>query len=502
MKAMLLALFTLLLANPLWAAKAGVVSKPMGAEATLTVAARYVDQIFVSTLAELRSVASTPEAKQADWYGIKRYLKQLEADLPGVYFFVLPNGNYYSAALDYTNLNLSDRAYFKSLFAGRAVKGYPLYSRSSGKKSALLAVPITVDGKVTGAIGASVFLDDLHARLNRDLALPNGYTWFVLDAKGKTLLDKDSDFIFMNALTQGSKSLRTAVAKALQHESGSLSYELNGIPRQGYYRKLPSMGWWMFLVKTGATDIQVPPQLELSLGRFVPDLQHGLDQIDASLARLVKGSRLNATDDRAIRRLLDAVLQENPYVVEAAFVDRKGVLRQIEPSEYKNFEDVDISSQEHVIALRKSRKPVFSSGFMSVEGFLAVDLARPLYDANKAFIGSISLLIRPKLLVDPLLKKSTVPKDYELWIMQPDGMIVYDQDKDEIGRMLFSDPLYAGYDSLLALGKQIATQDAGKGSYIFVARDATKKAIKNAVWQTVCLHGRVWRVVLNYRPYD
>jgi hypothetical protein len=355
---------------------------------------------------------------------------------------------------------------------------------------------------VVGAIGASVFLDDLHAKLNRDLALPSGYTWFVLDGKGKTLLDKDSDFIFMNALTQGSPSLREAVSQALKHDSGAISYELNGVPRNGYYRKLPEMGWWMFLVKTEASEIRVPPQLKLSLDRFVPDLQDGLNRIDASLAKLLQGNRPDVTKDHEVRHLLRAVLKENSCVVDAAFVDRQGVLRQIEPGEYKNFENVDISSQAHVMALRKTRQPVFSGGFMSVEGFLAVDLARPLYDAGNHFAGSVSLLIRPELLIDPLLRKSTVPSDYELWIMQPDGMIVYDQDKAEIGRMLFSDPLYADSRSLLELGKNIAAQESGKGSYIFLARGAKEKAIKNVVWRTVRLHDRVWRVVLAYRPYD
>ncbi|MDZ7821883.1 MAG: hypothetical protein U5N26_08760 [Candidatus Marinimicrobia bacterium] len=63
--------------------------------------------------------------------------------------------------------------------------------------------------------------------------------------------------------------------------------------------------------------------------------------------------------------------------------------------------------------------------------------------------------IRPELLVEPLLRNSKVPEDDELWIMQADGMTVYDQDTEEIGRMmLFSDPAYAHYESLLVLGRK------------------------------------------------
>jgi hypothetical protein len=501
MKAIHSLLLTFMLISSVWAAKPSDGALIAGPETTINVAAHYVDNIFVNTLVALELIATTPEAQSGDWSGIKRYLKRLEAGLPGAYFFVLPNGNYYSVALDYTNLNLGERAYFKSLLAGNQVKGFSIYSRSSGKKSALMAVPIVADNKVIGALGASIFLDELHARLNRDFALPPGYTWFVLDATGNTILHKESDYIFMNALAQGSKSLQEAVSKALKNESGEVQYVLGGV-RHAYYRKLPSMGWWMVLARIEGEEVQAPPLLNLSLDRFAQDLQARLNQIDGSLAELIESNKSIVDKEGGIRKLLRSIINENPDVVDASFVDDKGVLRQIEPSDYKNLENADVSMRDHVIAMLNTRHPVFSSGFSSFEGFLAVELARPLYDDKKNFLGSISAFIRPELLIDPLLKKSVTPPDFELWIMQPDGMIIFDQDKEEIGRMLFSDPLYADYVSLLDLGRKISSEPTGKGSYIFLAPGTKEKVIKNAVWQSVRLHGREWRVVLAYRPYE
>lgn len=494
-------LLACMLVGSAWGAKPAESPRTAGPETTLNAAVHYADSIFVHTLSSLELIASTPEAKNKDWNGIKPYLKQLEAGLPGIYFLVLPDGNYYSVALDYTNLNLADRAYFKSLMAGNQVKGFPIYSRSSGKKSALMAVPIVRDDKVIGALGASVFLDELHARLNQDLALPPGYIWYVLDAGGNTMLHKDGDFIFMNALTQGGQSLREALSEALKHESGAMQYVLGDV-RHAYYRKLPSMDWWMVMAETGDEAFQVPPQLTLSLDRFVQDLQNRLNQIDGSLSKLIEKNQSNIEKEGGIRRLLASFINENPDVVDASFVDGNGFLRQIEPSEYKNLENADISKRDHVIAMLKTRMPVFSSGFPAFEGFLAVDLAHPLYDGRKNFVGSISAFIRPELLIDPLLKKSVIPAGHELWIMQPDGMIIYDQDKEEIGRMLFKDPMYADYANLLELGRQIASKPAGKGSYIFVAAGTKEKVIKNMAWQTVRLHGREWRIVLAYKPYE
>lgn len=501
MKALSPLLFALLLFSLACASKPPTSSPVAGPETTLNASAHYLDHIFMETLASLELIAATPEAQRGEWSGIKPYLERLEARLPGVYFYVLPDGNYYSLALDYTNLNLSDRAYFDSLFAGNEVRGFPIYSRSSGKKSALMAAPIVVDGRVTGALGASVFLDDLHARLNRELALPSGNTWFVLNEEGDVMLDRDRDFIFMNPLAQGSPSLRQGVAEALKNESGAFQYESQGF-KSAHYRKLPEMNWWMFLARTEGEEPPAPPKLRLSLERFVPELQARLTRIDESSAELIETADVTLGEERYVRDLLDAIVRENPSLVSASFVNAEGVLRFIQPADYRNFEDTDISGQEIVAAMRDDPKPVLSPAFTAAEGFMAVDIARPLFDDQGRYAGFISALIRPRLLVEPILRDRAVPEDYELWIMQTDGVILYDQNEEEIGRNLFTDPLYADHESLQKLGGEISAAPSGEGSYIFASPETGRDVIKNAVWQTVRLHGREWRVVLAYRPYE
>ncbi len=472
-----------------------------GPETTLNAAAHYLESIFENRLASLELIALTPEARSGDWKGLRQYLERLESRTPGTYFYVLPDGNYYSLALDYTGLNLFDRPYFESLFAGNPVRGYPIHSRSSGRKSALMAAPILDEGQATGALGASIYLDDLHQSLNRAFALPENYTWFVLDSEGNTMLDRDRDFIFMNAITQGSPSLRDAVTEALQHESGAVSYELGGI-RHAHYRKLSRMDWWMFLAQIQPMDSPPSEQQTLSLDRFVPALQRRLNEIDGALAASIEKHPVSVESEGSVRSLLAAIIDENPEAITVAFIDSRGVLRQNAPADYRNFENVDISDQTHVKTMLNNPMPMLGGAFTAIEGFPAVSLARPLYDEKKAFVGYISVLVRPELLFESLLRKSTIPEDYELWVMQTDGLILYDQDEEERGRMLFSDPLYADFESLLALGREIVARPSGKGNYIFAAPITEEKVIKTALWQTVSLHDRQWRVVLAYRPYE
>lgn len=475
-------------------------SEPM--KSVLNTATHSLDYLMSNTLASLELIAMTPDAKNGEWKDIKPYLMNLQQRLNGVYFYILPDGNYYSVDKDFTNLNLSDRAYFNSLFAGKQVKGFDIYSRSSGKKSALIASPIFVDGKVSGALGASVFLDDLHRRLNCQMALPEDYTWFVVNSDGKTMLDRDSDFIFMNVLTQGSRSLKDGMDKALNNTAGSMEYEMGGVVRHAIYQKLPNLDWWMILARIEGGDVTPPVKLELSLKQFVPQLQDTLNKIDATLSRGL-GKKQGGLDNEAeIRNLLADIISGEPAVITASYIDLKGILRYIEPREYKNVEGSDISPQEHVIGMMKKPEPVFSQGFTAVEGFTAVVIAHPIPGSGKGYNGSINLILRPEFIVEPLLKNLSIPPEYELWIMQTDGRIIYDPDSDEIGRMLFSDPLYTDYESLQQLGQKIAANPSGVGEYIFEAPGRKEKVIKTASWDTVKLHRREWRVVLTHRPYE
>lgn len=502
MKTIIALLFSFLIVSSLWAQMPKQRITDTDLNTTLNGAANHLDSIFTNALTSLELIAAGPEAKSADWKKIKARLEKITPNLPGVYFFVLPDGNYYTVTKDYTKLNLSDRAYFKSLFAGNQVKGYPIYSRSSGKKSAVVAVPIMVDKRVIGALGTSIFLDDLYTQLDRDFAISKNYTWFVLDNKGDTMLDQNNDIVFTNIFMRVNKTMQETLSQALTtKKSGTIQYDQKGL-KYAYYRKLPNMPWRIILVDTDSSKIQAAPLLNISLKRFVPDLQKRLDTIDDSTSALIKTSNFDINNEVEMRKVLVSILEKNHDVIETAFIDLKGVMRYIEPRDYKNFEGTDISTQEHVATLRKNKIPVFSSSFKAVEGFLAADLAYPVYDSQKNLIGSISVLIRPDLFINSILKKSKIPDDYELWIMQPNGTLIYDQDSDEIGRNLFSDPMYAEYESLLALGKKVASTRSGKGSYLFLAPGSKEKVIKNVIWQSVALHGMEWRVALAYRPYE
>ncbi|MEF3694444.1 MAG: cache domain-containing protein [Candidatus Cloacimonadota bacterium] len=307
--------------------------------ALLNTAVTHLDQIMTGCLQQLELVAQSPEARTGDWPGIKKYLSLVAEDLPGVYFYVLPDGNYYSIEKDFTNLNLSNRGYFDSLFSGNKVLGYDIYSRSSGRQSALMAAPIIVDGRVTGALGASVFLDELRTRLNSEMDLPDTYTWFVLNQNGLTMLDRELEYIFLNPLELGSESMRNAIGYAmLSPEAGELSYEMGSIQRRAIHKKLPNLYWWFFIASKERITSQAQERLNLSLETIVPALQSSLDSIDNLARSAVELQRRNIMNEANTRELLRSILNSSNLIVQAAFVNPEGIMQAIEPGDYRNFE--------------------------------------------------------------------------------------------------------------------------------------------------------------------
>jgi hypothetical protein len=168
----------------------------------------------------------------------------------------------------------------------------------------------------------------------------------------------------------------------------------------------------------------------------------------------------------------------------------------VEPEEYSKFEGSDISSQEQIIRLRESKKPVLSNVIKAVEGIYAVDLEHPVFSSQGEFAGSVSVLFRPESLFSYVIIPVLKGMPAESFVMQTDGRILYDAHKEEVGTMLFDDPVYKTFPQLLALGTLISREKKGAGSFEYKQAGSEKLVKKDAHWTTVGLHGTEWRLVV------
>ena len=81
------------------------------------------------------------------------------------------------------------------------------------------------------------------------------------------------------------------------------------------------------------------------------------------------------------------------------------------------------------------------------------------------------------------------------WVMQKDGLLLYETDPTQMGLNLFTDPLYKDYPELIKLGKRMVKEKEGEGFYTFLIHGTKKVIKKKAVWKTVHFLNNDWIVV-------
>jgi len=450
-----------------------------------------------NVLRGLRIISVTEEARSGEWEKMRELLA--EFDRSGIkaaaVWFVLPDGSYYMVGKGLTDQNLSDRPYFPPIMTGKEITGDLVIGKVTGMRNAVVAVPVKKNGKIIGALGASLALEEMSRMFDEKMGLPKNMFFYALDQKGQTSLHRVSALLFAYPSDMGSKSLAKTVEEMLVKPEGEVTYAFYG-ERSVVFKKFPLTGW-VFVIgivtgKPGQPVAELPP----ILSELEKEITAEFNKMDQDLARLA--GRISEKDLKATgaRKMLGDFCRSHTYAVDCAVVDRNGRMVLVVPEEYAGFEGSDISSQEQIIRLQESKKPVLSNVIKTVEGIDAVDLEHPVFSSQGELAGSVSLLFRHESLFSYVITPVLKGMPAEAFVMQTDGRILYDADKEEVGRMLFDDPLYKPFPQLLALGTLISREKKGAGSYEFKQEGSEKLVKKDAHWTTVGLHGTEWRLVV------
>ena len=468
-----------------------VVSRwPVSADSLLRLLVRSFEERAEGILTSLRVMAKSSEVISGNWQSMKPLLQSFNEMYAGLGIFILPDGGYYSVPRNWTGLSLANRDYFSLLLNGEEVHGYQVLSRSTGKRSLVFAVPVPHDGKMVGFLGLSAFFDSWNENVVSELSLPPELHFYAFDAQN-TLALTDRSSLLLGSLDIEIPGISQRLP-GLQQQSGSFLFTENGELHLGMYRKSLSTGWTFLLTKT--LGIVEEANLESLLSDARNKVQQRLTQLDDAIA---EGARSlgHSFDEEEMREVLRKLHRENPDVIDVSWITTEGILRWIEPEEYHAFEGAAIGGQEQFQRMLNSQKPSLSDSFLSVEGIPSVDLEWPLFTEQGQIQGALSFLIKYDSFLAPLLVPLNVGS-YEFWMMQTDGTIFFDQDAMEIGRNLFTDPLYQPYAELRELGQRITANPTGEGSYSFFAKGMQQVVEKQVMWTSVGLHGTQWRLIV------
>lgn len=233
---------------------------------------------------------------------------------------------------------------------------------------------------------------------------------------------------------------------------------------------------------------------------IVPVLKNAKQSIDATLKEIdtdlsAAAKALSYTDlkNDVARKILNDLRKFRPYVVDCSIIDTNGMKITVEPKEYKQYEGEDRTALPSVIKLLKTKKPVMSDVYHAAEGMNAISIGYPIFSDKGDLAGAVRMLIRYEEFLKPLVEN----KPCMIWVMQENGTIVYDADPEEIGKNIFSDPMYAPFEDLVSFAKTVALSRQGAGSYEFYADAPKDKTLvqKIAAWETVGIYGTEWRVI-------
>lgn len=253
------------------------------------------------------------------------------------------------------------------------------------------------------------------------------------------------------------------------------------------------------------SDARSTTDMIFMLLQIQADVQGNLTDLDKDVANAAFDLSTTGLEGPAAREVLRKLLETNSNLVQAATFGNEGKIITAEGKESKGAEGANISSQEHIAHVLKTKTPTFSKQFLLIEGYNGTSLNYPVFSPKGEFIGGISAIIEPdklmNTLVAPQLHFNTSTRsnitDYSFWSMHQDGLIAYDRDESQIGKYLFEDPLYRPYPSLLELGKRIIAKRAGHGNYSFQVTEENEQVVtKDTYWTTAGLHGNEWRLVV------
>src|SRR4030042_36086 len=306
----------------------------------------------------LKIMSVTEEVQSGEWEKMRGVLAEFgRRDMEGAVWFALPDGSYYSVEKGLTGLNLRDRQDFPRLMTGEEITGDLGISKTTRKRIAVVAVPIKKNGKIIGALGASLAVEDIRRMLDEKMGLPENMFFYALDQKGQTALHRVSALLFAYPSDMGSKSLAKTVTEMLAKPEGEVTYDFYG-ERSVVFKKFPLTGWGFAIGIVTGRPGQPVAELPPILSELEKEITAELNKMDQNLARLA--GRISEKDLKTAqtRKMLGDLCRSYPYAVDCAVVDHNGRMVLVEPAEYAVFEGRDISTQEQIIRLRESKKPV------------------------------------------------------------------------------------------------------------------------------------------------
>jgi polar amino acid transport system substrate-binding protein len=243
-------------------------------------------------------------------------------------------------------------------------------------------------------------------------------------------------------------------------------------------------------------ELKPDGQMAFFLIQQQADIQGSLNDMDTAVADASGQLSVVGLEGTNARKILQNLTNSSHHIAEAVTISPEGKIVAAEPAIYYGSEGADISKQEATVRFLKTKNPLLSPVFPLVEGFNAFIVLYPVFSPSGAFMGGISVSIKPGDFLGAIISPKLKGTNYSAWLIQKDGLVLYDPDPSQVGKMLFDDPIYKPYPQLLNLGRTMVEERSGIGAYVFLTKAHDKNVTKEVYWTTVGLHSTEWQLAV------
>jgi two-component system cell cycle sensor histidine kinase/response regulator CckA len=155
----------------------------------------------------------------------------------------------------------------------------------------------------------------------------------------------------------------------------------------------------------------------------------------------------------------------------------------------------DISRQKHIQEIIRTRKPVVSEVFKTVQGFDAVALHVPVF-RNKTYDGSIGIAVNFASLSKRYVEGIKIGKTGYAWMISRDGTELFCPVPGHTGNSVFEN--CKDFPSIMAMADEMLKGHQGVTTYSFdkIAGQTVKPVKKHAVYMPVPIGNTFWSIVV------
>ncbi|MFC1910369.1 cache domain-containing protein [Chloroflexota bacterium] len=212
----------------------------LGAFASISLTEAHIESLLHS----LEMMTMTDEVKSANWDRMSPMVSKFAQDqIPAVVWFALPDGSYFTVDLGKTDKNIGDRAYFAKAISGEKSLGELLVSKTTGEKVVVTAVPVKIDGKVIGILGASAYLEKLSEIIINEMQLTDDMVLYAVNDQGILALHTNPQWILRDVADLGSESYIKAIKDMVSKKEGFVAYKIGKTSERVVYKTSSLMGW-------------------------------------------------------------------------------------------------------------------------------------------------------------------------------------------------------------------------------------------------------------------